>query len=150
MESKVRHIGFTGTRKGMTDAQKSKFLELMSGVARNVVLHLHHGDCLGADSDAHCIWVDRFYDCPITIHPPNNIATRGYCLCKGDGTILDPKPYLERNHDIVDACEILIACPAEPEEILRSGTWATVRYAKKIGKHVIVIKPDGCFSGALP
>jgi bifunctional non-homologous end joining protein LigD len=33
--------------------------------------------------------------------------------------------------------------PAEPEEQLRSGTWSTVRFAKKQGKPVFVILPDG-------
>jgi bifunctional non-homologous end joining protein LigD len=33
--------------------------------------------------------------------------------------------------------------PAEPEEQLRSGTWSTVRFAKKQGKPVFLILPDG-------
>lgn len=48
----------------------------------------------------------------------------------------------KRNHDIVDATEWLIATPKKFEEI-RSGTWATVRYAKKVKKPVTIIWPDG-------
>jgi hypothetical protein len=37
----------------------------------------------------------------------------------------------------------LIAAPAEPEEQLLSGTWSTVRFARKLGKPVFLILPDG-------
>jgi len=58
----------------------------------------------------------------------------------------NPKPYLERNHNIVDESELLIACPKSKEEELRSGTWATVRYARKKGVRIILIYPDGSVS----
>jgi predicted Rossmann fold nucleotide-binding protein DprA/Smf involved in DNA uptake len=47
---------------------------------------------------------------------------------------------LERNHLIVAACDVLNAAPLQDEEILRSGTWATIRYARKAGKTVIQLK----------
>ena len=53
------------------------------------------------------------------------------------------KRYLERNRDIVDACDILIACPRTLKEELRSGTWATVRYARKVGKPVAILWNNG-------
>ena len=43
---------------------------------------------------------------------------------------------------LVDACEVLLATPKGPEK-LRSGTWATVRYARKVGKRIVIIEPDG-------
>lgn len=64
--------------------------------------------------------------------------------------IRDPLPPLERNHRIVDACDVLIACPKDAQEQLRSGTWATVRYARKQGKRVIVITPDGTVEDSQP
>jgi predicted Rossmann fold nucleotide-binding protein DprA/Smf involved in DNA uptake len=54
----------------------------------------------------------------------------------------EPLPYLERNHAIVNESDFLIAAPDGPET-LRSGTWATVRYARKVGKRVLVIMPNG-------
>jgi hypothetical protein len=48
---------------------------------------------------------------------------------------------LTRNIKIVDESDILIACPKEHVHTLRSGTWATVRYAWKRKKKVIVIPP---------
>jgi hypothetical protein len=40
------------------------------------------------------------------------------------------------------AAAMLAACPKGPEE-RRSGTWATVRYARKTGKPVVIFWPDG-------
>jgi hypothetical protein len=53
------------------------------------------------------------------------------------------KPYLVRNHEIVDDSQVLIAAPKEFTEQLRSGTWATIRYARKIGRTVRIVFPDG-------
>jgi hypothetical protein len=55
------------------------------------------------------------------------------------------RPYLARNKDIVDACTILIATPAQNSEIQRSGTWATVRYAKSKydRSRIVIVRPDG-------
>jgi predicted Rossmann fold nucleotide-binding protein DprA/Smf involved in DNA uptake len=42
----------------------------------------------------------------------------------------------------VNETGVLVAMPDGPEE-LRSGTWATVRYARKQGKDGRIIYPDG-------
>jgi hypothetical protein len=55
----------------------------------------------------------------------------------------EPKPYRVRNRDIVRDTETLIATPSEPVELLRSGTWSTVRFARKLGRAVWVILPNG-------
>jgi hypothetical protein len=47
-----------------------------------------------------------------------------------------------RNHRIVDMTRVLVACP-DGEERQHSGTWATVRYARKRGKWIIIVYPDG-------
>lgn len=45
---------------------------------------------------------------------------------------MNDKPYLERNANIVEESSILIACPIDKnEEEWRSGTWSTVRKARK-------------------
>jgi len=43
----------------------------------------------------------------------------------------------------VDETEWLWAIPGEFKEVLRSGTWSTIRYARKKGKKVLIIWPDG-------
>lgn len=100
---------------------------------------LHHGDCIGADCEAHCIALKMGYT--IALHPPVNDAKRAFC--EGACVQFQKKEYLKRNRDIVDICEMLIACPKERDEKLRSGTWSTVRYAIAKNVPVILIFPDG-------
>jgi len=126
-------IGFTGTRKGMTDDQKEAFKAFLEAHKPE---EFHHGDCVGADADAHKI--AKKLKIKIVIHPPEDGKHRAFC--KG-GKILKPKPYLERNHDIVGVCSVLIACPKQKREIRRSGTWATVRYARKMNKALSIMFP---------
>ena len=125
-------VGFTGTQSGMTGFQRTAFINLINNMNFD---ELHIGDCKGADTEAYSL----FYGIKIG-HIPDNNQKRSFL--KYDEERL-PKPYLERNHDIVDETEILIATPKESKEVLRSGTWATIRYAKKQNKKVYVIFPDG-------
>ena len=98
----------------------------------------HHGDCKGADKQFHDIAKSFGYE--ITVHPPIDDKKRAFC--KGDYSTA-PKEYLARNKDIVDACDILIATPKSAAEEVRSGTWSTIRYAKKTHKRGVIIFPDG-------
>ena len=56
---------------------------------------------------------------------------------------VERKPYLDRNKDIVLETQTLVATPAETTEQLRSGTWSTVRYARKLKRPAVLILPDG-------
>jgi len=126
-------IGFTGTREGMTDAQKEC---LSKGLA--VGDHFHHGACIGADAEAHTIAKDLgLY---IVVHLP--LSDKKMIECIGDECRI-PTDYLTRDHNIVDETEILYACPKGKKELLRSGTWATIRYAVKTKKIVMIFYPDG-------
>ena len=128
------NVGFTGTQIGMTENQKYHVAMLLLSLKGD---EFHHGSCRGADTDAHRIAVCLGYE--IIIHPPINPKKRSYFDI---GEVLPEKEYLERNHDIVDATDVLIATPKTEREELRSGTWATVRYARKKGKVVHIIKPN--------
>jgi hypothetical protein len=129
----------------MTDRQLTAFNMLIRCMKNDYeirceTVYLHHGDCIGADAMAHHI-ADTFF-MSIVVHPPDNSAARANCTARwGQATWRDPKPYLERNKDIVDSCEFLIACPKGRIEERRSGTWATVRYARNTGKPVIILEP---------
>jgi hypothetical protein len=129
-------IGFTGTQQGMTEEQKKSLRALLDGG----VGELHHGDCIGADAEAHDIADECGY--AIILHPPANYSKRAWREVPKH-MARPEKAYLDRNKDIVLETTALIAAPAEPEEQLRSGTWSTVRFAKKQGKPVFVILPDG-------
>jgi hypothetical protein len=129
-------IGFTGTQNGMTDPQKSTLRDLLAGGAGE----FHHGDCIGADSEAHDIAILCGYT--VVLHPPTNPAKRAWRDVPLHLTRVK-KPYLARNKDIVTETASLIAAPADPVEQLRSGTWSTVRFARQRGKPVFLIMPDG-------
>lgn len=132
-----QHIGFTGTQQGMTEKQKAKVRLILSNNFWPEQ-EFHHGDCLGADAEAVNIASEIGY--MIACHPPLFEGKRAFTRFD---TIYDAKSYLERNHDIVDAVGLMIATPKETTEVLRSGTWATIRYAQKIGRNIGIIFPDG-------
>lgn len=142
-------IGFTGTRDGGTEEQNEMVRELLTQI---VPLEAHHGDCDGADEMFHGELIEHKVP-KIVIHPGFNtkgeFPTRSYCdqHTPGDGKseiiVLPAKPYLVRDIDIVKATEMLIAVPNSFSEKLRSGTWTTVRAARRENKPIIIIFPDG-------
>ena len=130
-------IGFTGSQRGMTDYQRETFKELIENLGP---IEFHHGDCIGADTDAHIIVRHVSVKSEITGHPPIASEKRAFCNCDYLEVLKD---YLIRNHEIVKATDFMIATPQQFGEILRSGTWATIRYAKKLKKHITIIYPNG-------
>lgn len=130
-----KSIGMTGTRFGMTREQKESFLAFLSSHDN---VRLHHGDCLGADCDAHDI--ARNCGAYIIVHPPLSDEVRAFT--KGDESH-PPEGYLKRNRAIVNASEFLVAFPQKEKETARSGTWYTIRYAIHTEKPVNVVLPDG-------
>ena len=136
---KTYTIGFTGTQMGMTEPQKRTLSVLFNNRFKSIQIILHTGDCIGADAEAY----DMAKSCSgslIHIHPPINESKRAF---KQGDIVYEAKEYLDRNKDIVDASDILIGAPRQYKEELRSGTWATLRYAKKQKKKYVIIYPDG-------
>lgn len=133
------NIGFTGSRTGMTPLQLSAIQHYFTEMSEEVN-EFHHGDCIGADFDAATIvWsVERYIE--IVSHPPLSQFYRAWAPAHRS---MPAKPYLDRNRDIVDATDILIATPGENEEQVRSGTWSTVRYARSVGKPVHILGVEG-------
>ena len=133
------NLGFTGTQRGATSAQLQTLIRLLTVGRWSCPDRFHLGYCVGADVQA----AHLAYGYGITCvgHPPSNDTRRAYF--EHYLTTYEPKPYLERNREIVDACDALIACPRLSTEETRSGTWATIRYAKDRRKTVIIILPNG-------
>src|ERR1700690_2431268 len=122
------HIGFTGTQKGMTNKQFARLTRLFLELDNSEPISIHLGDCLGSDLECACLAHSLGFN-PIC-HPPKNNSKQAFW--EGYSFTFPAKDYLERNHDIVDESKLLFACPSTfKEEVLRSGTWATIRYAKK-------------------
>lgn len=133
MTDQLLRLGFTGTRNEPSEIQKD-------WLWREIVAYgeLHHGACVGADACAHEAALSARI--PIIVHPPTN--TRLRMAYDSAATWLPACHYLERNRQIVDATDEMIALPDGPEHA-RSGTWATVRHAVIIGRRVTICYPDG-------
>jgi hypothetical protein len=140
----IERIGFTGTAQGMSVHQLQQVELLLR--TRSDLREFHHGDCVGSDAQAHGIAFQLGVP-TIVIHPPIDPKARAYCHLGEQRPLVQvvvqvEKPYLDRNHDIVDSVDLLIATPYTDQEQLRSGTWATVRYARKVGVPVVVISRE--------
>ena len=145
--TRVYKVGFTGSREGMTIAQERLLLDVLR---RLPAYELHHGCCVGSDHRAAQLAVD----CGVRLieHPP----LKEEWLANGLPAAVEvhePKDYIQRNHDIVEATEVLIATPkemSEPKKKRGGGTWSTIRYALKHrnddetkSKAVIILYPNG-------
>lgn len=132
-------LGFTGTRQGLSPPQSAALEQIFQQFILDAnELEFHHGDCIGADEQAHAIAIK--YKARTIGHPPIKTSLRAYTI---NDQNMPPKTYEERNKDIVNNTSLLIACSLTPYETLRSGTWQTVRYAEHVGKETIIIGPDG-------
>lgn len=126
-------IGFTGTRK-IWDVDDYRQLELKNLIEKLNPSIVIHGCAYGADTLFHSICKNL------------SLKIIGYPgfyngLPKEDFYFLNEnkKPLL-RNKDIVRQCDLLIALPINPLiEEQRSGTWATIRFARKLNKQIIII-----------
>ena len=132
-------LGFTGTRHGMTQRQRVTIRYLFSELK---LTKLHHGGERHADAEAHRLAIGM--GAYVVVHP--GLAFNLDSDCLGANLVLEAKPNLVRNGDIVLAgIDGLIAAPAQSNEILRSGTWSTVRRARKLKRRVWLVFPDGTF-----
>lgn len=148
------NIGFTGTRNGMTKDQLERFgiliHESLGDYAKDG-LTLYHGMCKGADEQAHynfmlCLnWGAIGFPSNIPDTQMNrysiDLSWMGPNSWDGFIKIHTPQDPLERNKLIVEHCDVLIAAPKSRQEERRSGTWATIRYARKLKKPIYIIWP---------
>jgi hypothetical protein len=139
----MRRIGVTATRKGLSVVQVeivSRWLSMSMEEARGAgtIISIAHGDCIGGDAtiDARAQYVGAYR----IVHPGPG-EYRAYCLAD---EIAEPKPFLDRDRDIVEETEELWAFPGGMSEQQRgSGTWYTVHYAQKHNTPVTIVWPNG-------
>lgn len=158
--------GFTGARGGMTPMQRRAALEYLKA---DWPSRFMHGGAEGADDEidelvAPIYWENAAAEDhllsdllrvgrPVIVLPTD--GTR-QAMWEGEKTELGPpKAFsalrevwgpsepLMRNRIIARRCTRLLACPSQATEVKRSGTWATVRYARADGKPVTIVLPDG-------
>jgi hypothetical protein len=137
-----KRVGFTGTSKGASPAQLAEVEERLKKLKEEGFDEFHHGLCLGADEQAAIIAKRlgfRVIAHPGTPKDPTNTMYRSDWT--GSDETREPKPFISRDQDIVDETERMIATPLTRVEITRSGTWTTVRYARKQGKPIDLILP---------
>jgi hypothetical protein len=127
--------GFTGSKNGMAQKQKFAIIRLLIELRPTT---LHHGDCVGADEqiDGVCATMGIVR----VAHPGDIVEMRANCQCE---LAHEPMPCLQRNKLIVATVDYLLAAPSASHEVLRSGTWATVRYARAAGIPIWVASRAG-------
>ena len=108
---------------------------------------LHHGDCVGADLQAHLLAYSHGWQ--VEIHPGADAEGASPKRAFSENkefrhvrAIHVPAPYMERNMDIVVSSILLLSCPGGPEK-QRSGTWSTVRAAERMARMAVIFMPDG-------
>ena len=128
------HIGMTGTRNGMTEAQRATFYRLLTEESSvRGSRYIHHGDCLGADEESNHVAENLIMT--TVVHPPVKGDLRAYCV--GDET-REEKGYLERNRDIVNESDLMFGMPPTMNDSGKGGTCYTIKYAKKKGKRPLL------------
>lgn len=144
-------VGFTGTQDGLTRLQTKRLFDILSGVStlpgiiqpRLVGIH---GDCIGADETFSeiCQQLNGF---TLVVRPGCDRHGQSPKRAYTEAAYVYPvERYMIRNRKIVDICDHMLGCPRTIEEEIRSGTWATIRYARNVGKRMTVITPDGYFT----
>jgi len=135
----MRDLGITGSRAGASKAQRILLREILYRARALGYGRLHHGDCLGVDEEADIVAKDLGYK--TILHPP--LEKRHRANTDGHELVHPPLSYLDRNWRIVEASEVVIAFPSEINEVRRSGTWATVRYARHARVTCMIVSPYG-------
>lgn len=131
-------LGFTGTREGMTQAQRAALPSVVSALPERII----HGGARGADAELHA-WLLMAGMAPgsIDVWPASLDRWSFYA---DTGAVVHPiAAPLARDHIIAKNCDRLLATPRTMTEIIRSGTWATIRYARKARKPITIVLPNG-------
>lgn len=126
-------VGFTGTRLGMSSKQLEQVQSILKNLNPKLVVH---GGCKGADKEFHDIALKQ--QRKIRIRPCGYLSSH-HPQCE----IMPVKPPLKRNLDIIKDASVIIATPPTETEIIRSGTWHTIRHAAKQKVKVIIVWPSG-------
>jgi hypothetical protein len=140
-------VSATGTQDGMTPPQLVSAIQVLRDGKPQVLIH---GCCIGGDDDwdtaAADLGIDRIGVPAEHVRSVLESVMRGRTGSRfsyqPSGPAGTREPPLVRNRKIVKLGQALVAAP-KGIETKRSGTWATVRLARRAKKPVIIIWPDG-------
>jgi hypothetical protein len=136
-------VTFTGTRNGMTPAQLRSAMNVfrdLSAMGQQVILL--HGACHGADRQAHPL-------IPLREMYPSNDEQWDWASnnAKESDVVYAIDEPIRRNRRMVDSSDIVVAAPKGIHEEHRgSGTWATMRYARRKHRPLYTLWFDGSIS----
>jgi hypothetical protein len=134
-----KSIGMTGTRSGLSPAQRTFVLKWLENNSATV---LHHGDCIGADDEVALMF--SMAGSYIIAHPGGIPAMRANS--EATDLILTPLNNLVRNRFIVKHSKHLLAFPESRGPTPNSQTWYTIEYAQKQNVPITIILPNGNIS----
>lgn len=149
-------LGFTGTRRGMTPFQRANLPKVLAALPSRFL----HGGAVGADEEIDAFLAPMYHaqtsgsarlfamitgaDLPIVVYPTRDRYEHWKSEAPFPAVREVNEPYdnpLARNRIIARYCDHLLAAPATVKEVRRSGTWATVRYAREARKPVTILLP---------
>lgn len=138
-----RHFGVTGSRSfPFHREQRETARGIMKRLLEEGFLWQHNGLCIGADD-----WMGETWQAlggKLYGHPGHD--DKGECHTRCSLTpdlVVQERPFLVRNVDIVVAGETLLAMPSTDRESTRSGTWHAVRAGRRFNKGLHIILPNG-------
>lgn len=138
----MQRRGFTGTRNPPASAKNMIRLHLMTLDPEQDELVI--GCCVGIDAIVgrigHVLGFKVHGVIPID---ESQVDVLWPLYCSSIEYMPDNTNYMDRNQRIVDISLDLTAFPLDAVERQRSGTWSTVRRARKAGKTVVIIPLQG-------
>ncbi len=131
--------GFTGSRAGMTAVQYDWCRKLLKAGQPDV---LRHGGAFGADTQVHALWREERTSGKCEVWPADDKRHAMFLNQRNVivQTVMGP---LYRNQEIVTRSTFLFATPHTQHEVIRSGTWHTVRHAAKANVPTLICWPNG-------
>lgn len=137
---KVIIYAFTGTHRGMSAKQLERLFEVWGVLRPDIVTN---GCCEGADRQLHGVAAAQ--DIATEFFPSNPEQREWAESVQGIMEVVHRvEPPLKRNRSMVATGRRgLVAAPYTVAEITRSGTWATVRYARNVNRPIWIIYPNG-------
>lgn len=139
-------VAVTGTERGGTTAQLRLARAILFAWSPTVLIH---GGCIGVDDELDqlaCELSIRREVFPAQVDYKKRVPEHLLLGRKHSSVVIHPvQPPLVRNRIMVRRASRALALPGEAREVVRSGTWATVRFARTLlpREYVVVIAPDG-------